>query len=211
MSTLVRSRQVTLVTAILVSAGLAAGCQGPITAVEPVLESVLLAKGGNGGSGDGSGGAGASVIPGDLAPEAGDAPALASTCPSAGGFGPNAWAVVFGKSLCLIVAPLWRSTQYQPYELRDDILLNIRLEKGKNGRITHIRLAGQDVDGPDGVWHETDWIELAGPVVPTTAGFTLHVHARNVQVWRTDSHLGGGNRIEMIGLVSFGDVVYPPQ
>jgi hypothetical protein len=154
-------------------------------------------------------GQGAEIIQGDLGLTAADAPALATTCPSAG-FSKNSWVLVFSKSGCLIVTPLWASTLYDPYPLTDDLVVNVQRD-GKSGPITHVRLAGQDVDGPEGVWHTTDWIPVAQPVVPTTAGFTLRVHARNVEVWRTDSHLAGGNRIEMIGTVSIGDIVYPRQ
>ncbi len=80
-------------------------------------------------------------------------------------------------------------------------------EKGNNGRITHVRLLAQDVIGEAGIQHNTDWIPVAYPVVPLKTGGTLHVHAANVEVWRTDSHTGG-TRAEMIGLVSIGDIVY---
>lgn len=150
-----------------------------------------------------SSGGGADVIQGDLAL---DAPALLSTCP--GSATSPGWSVVFGKTLCLIVKP---SGNYENYQLTDDVVLAVTLEQGKNGRITHIRLNGQDVDGPAGIWHNTDVIPVNQPVVPSKAGFTLHVHARNVEVWRFDSHLSGGNRVEMVGTISIGDVVYKPQ
>lgn len=118
---------------------------------------------------------------------------------------------MFGKSLCLIVeAEPWTGSG-DPYPVLDDIVLNAIVEKGKNGRITHMRLVGQDVDGPEGIWHQTDLIPVAEPAVPSKAGFTLHVHAKDVAVWRTDSHLGGGNKVEIIGYISIGDVVYPSQ
>ncbi|HEU4748854.1 MAG TPA: hypothetical protein VFS56_10165, partial [Gemmatimonadaceae bacterium] len=120
-------------------------------------------------------------------------------------------AVVFGHSECMIVTPLWASTIYEPYPLRDDVTISVRLEKGKNGRITHVRLYAQDVIGEEGIAHETDWVPVAVPVVPSQAGFTLHVHAKNVEVWRLDSHRGGGNRVEMIGPVSIGDIEYPAR
>lgn len=178
---------------------------GPTT--EPAAS--LLARGGKPGSGGGSGsGGGADVLQGDFALLASDAAALTSTCP--GSAAPPGWAVVFGKSGCLIVSPLWASTLYESYVLEDDLVLNTQIEKGKNGRITHVRLNGQDVDGEAGIWHSTGWIAVAEPVVPSKAGFTLHVHVKNVEVWRYDSHLGG-NPVEMIGTISIGDIVYRPQ
>ena len=153
---------------------------------------------------------GADVLQGDLQLADSDAPALASICPSQR-FAGTGWAVVFGHSECMIVTPLWASATYAAYPLRDDVTLNVRIEKGKNGRITHVRLYGQDVIGEAGVAHETDWVAVAQPVVPSKAGLTLHVHANNVAVWRLDSHLSGGNRVDMIGTISIGDIVYPPR
>jgi hypothetical protein len=175
----------------------------------PILEpdAAVLFKTKPGGSGDSQG---AHIVQGALTLAPADAPALATTCPSAG-FTSNAWDLVFGKSGCLLVAPLWATAQYTAYTLSDDLVVRVLIEKGKAGRITHVRLAGQDVDGPEGIWHNTDWIPVAVPVVPAKAGFTLQVHARNVEVWRTDSHLAGGNRVAMIGTVSIGEIVYPPR
>lgn len=167
-----------------------------------------LAKGGNSGGGQRPG---PDVLQGDFVLTDSDAAALANTCPSAPLAGSRAWAVVFGHTECLIVQPLWASTAYEPYPLRDDVTLNVRQESGKNGRLTHVRLYAQDVIGEEGIAHETDWVDVAVPVVPSKAGFTLHVHAKNVAVWRLDSHLSGGNRVEMIGTISIGDIVYPAQ
>jgi hypothetical protein len=183
---------------------------GPAPTLSTAIAHPGLSREAKGGNGGGSTSAGANVLLGDFALVDGDAPALGSTCPS-NGFAGNGWAVVFGHTECLIVTPLWASGTYDPYPLRDDVTLNVRLEKGKNGRITHVRLYGQDVIGEDGIAHETDWLAVAVPVVPNKAGFTLHVHAKNVAVWRLDSHLSGGNRVDMIGTVSIGDVVYPAR
>jgi hypothetical protein len=51
---------------------------------------------------------------------------------------------------------------------------------------------------------------VAIPIVPTKSGYTLHVHAANVAVWRTDAHTGG-NRVAMIGWIRIGDIVARPQ
>lgn len=188
----------------------AVGCSVPVAPEAAAPGAAFHAKGGNGGGGGGgSGSSGGSISQGDLTLAAGESPALATTCPSSG-FTRDSWALVFGKSGCLIVSPLWASTAYEAYQLADDLVLNIQRD-GRKGPITHVRLVGQDVDGPDGIWHNTDWIPVAVPVVPQAAGFTLHVHAKNVGVWRYDSHLGGGNRVEMIGTISIGDVIYPAQ
>lgn len=197
------SRYAKQVAMLLVAASVAA-CSEPVAPTRDTGD-ITFAKGGPGRTT-----AGPDVVRGDLPAGEADAPALESTCPAAPTSGSSGWAVVFGNSGCLIVdiqPPFWVGST-APYRLTDDLLINVRQEKGKNGRITHVRLAGQDVEGPDGIWHDTDWVAVAEPVVPTTTGFTLHVHALNLAVWRTDSHLAGGNRVEIIGHVSIGDVVY---
>lgn len=182
------------------------GCSDFVAPDAWAPSTILHAKGGNSGGSE-TGGV-ADIAAGDLLSTEGES-VLASRCPGAAS--PPGWAVVFGKTGCLIVTPNWASTTYEKYALTDDLVLDVQREKGKNGRITHVRLKGQDVDGEAGIWHNTDWVAVAEPVVPSTAGFTLHVHARNVQVWRYDSHLGDGNRVDMIGTITIGDVVYRPQ
>ncbi|HYN80712.1 MAG TPA: hypothetical protein VES88_04360 [Gemmatimonadaceae bacterium] len=199
-----RNRSIAAIAATVLLVLSIPGCTDPLAPGPLDIGRLRQAKGGTPAT------AGASVMQGDLALADADAPALTSSCPSTG-FTPNAWAVVFGKSGCLVVTPLWASATYTEYALTDDVVLQVQLENGKNGRITHMRLNAQDVDGEAGIWHNTDWIAVAQPVVPTKAGFTLHVHAKNVAVWRYNSHLGDGNRVEIIGTVSIGDVVYPQQ
>lgn len=205
-----QSRQAIRILDALLLAALGIGCDGGAGLLEPPPASLGKANGGGGGGGKEEP-AGREVVPGDLSLSEGDAPALASTCPTDPPSG-NGWDLWFGKSLCLIVEPLWASTTYDPYPLLDDIGLRVIVEKGKDGRITHVKLGGQDVDGEAGIAHETDWVPVAEPVVPSKAGFTLHVHATNVPVWRLDSHLAkDGERVEIIGTVSIGDLFYPPQ
>ncbi|MGH7558417.1 MAG: hypothetical protein ACREMD_11695, partial [Gemmatimonadota bacterium] len=64
-----------------------------------------------------------------------------------------------------------------------------------------------DVIGEAGIAHETDRVLVAVPVVPSDDGFVLHVHAKNVEVWRKSGHTRG-DRVEMIGWISIGDIVY---
>lgn len=145
----------------------------------------------------------ADVVVGDLALGP-DAPALVSTC--AGAATQPGWSVTFGKTRCLLADLSFDGVDYQ---LTDDVVLAVELEKGKGGRITHVRLNGQDVDGDAGIWHNTDLIPVEQPVTPTTRGFTLHVHARNVPVYRWNSHLPrSGQRVAVVGYISIGDIVY---
>jgi hypothetical protein len=148
----------------------------------------------------------ADVVIGDSGLDAADPSVHQSTCPAAD---TKQWHANFGHSECLIVSPAWVSTTYAPYALTDDVKLIVTREKGKNGRITHVTLLAQDVIGDAGIQHETDPIPVAVPVVPSTAGFTLHVHAVGVSVWRLSGHTGG-ERVEVIGTIAIGDVVYRP-
>jgi hypothetical protein len=199
-------RQAVALLGVLVLCAPLAACEGPTRRLLEPAPATLTKVGTGGGS---KSTPGATMVQGALMLDPSDAPALTTTCPSAG-FTRNAWTLVFGKSGCLVVRPSWSSPAYEPYPLLDDLVVSVQRD-GKNGPITHVRLGGQDVDGPEGIWHTTDWIPVAKPIVPTTAAFSLHVHATNVQIWRTDSHLGGGNRVGMIGTVSFGDIEYPRQ
>jgi hypothetical protein len=153
---------------------------------------------------------GGSLVAGTVDLASGDPPWLTSTCP---GETSTEFVVLFKQSGCLVVdisQQFWTGSM-APYTLSDDLLLNVQRES-KHGRITHVRLAGQDVEGPDGIWHNMDWLQLAEPVQPSTDGFTLRVHATNVAVWRTDSHQArGAKRVEIIGTISIGEIVYQPR
>ena len=134
-----------------------------------------------------------------------DATVIASTCPAPAG---NTWGLDFGHTGCLVVQPDWNpDSSYAPYALTDDVKLITLKEKGASGRIPHVRLLAQDVIGEAGIQHNTDWIPVAVPVVPDRKGGTLHVHVTDVDVWRLSGHTDGV-RVEMIGRISIGDVVY---
>ena len=160
--------------------------------------AVQAAKGGNGGGG-GDRSLVADVVIGDAGYDAADASVLQSTCSTAE---THQWHANFSHSGCLVVRPAGAT-----YELMDDVKLIVTREKGKRGRITHVTLLAQDVIGEAGIAHETDAIPVAVPVVPSSDGFTIHVHATDVEVWRLSGHLDG-DRVEMIGTVSIGDIVY---
>lgn len=149
------------------------------------------------------------VMSGDFVLTQGDAPALASTCPGSAGNGSGN--VDFGHSLCLMVWPLWNTASgFEPYELTDDVILVATKEKGKNGRITHVRLLAQDVIGDAGIQHRSDLVPVAQPIIPSTAGYTIHVHAANVPVTRLSGHTSG-DPVAVIGWISVGDIVIRPR
>lgn len=179
---------------------LAIGCGSPITSPEEHGAAVLESAGKKPSS-ESTGSSTADLSPGDFLVEETSPAPLASSCP--GGVQAGNYHVDFGHTECMVVCPLGSA-----YCLRDDVKFIVTKEKGKNGRITHVRLYAQDVIGDAGIGHETADIPVAIPAVPIKQGFTLHVHARNIPVWRLDSHGGDGNRVEVIGTISIGDIIY---
>lgn len=184
----------------LVAVAVALGCRDQAAPTEPPIQFVKGGQTGTGLVGD--------VVLGDFVTGPNES-VIVSTCPAT--VSSAGWHLSFGHTGCLIVTPSWNDASgFEPYSLTDDLTLVMRKEKGKNGRITAVRLVGQDVIGEAGIFHETDYVPVAIPIVPTKSGYTLHVHAANVAVWRTDAHTGG-NRVAMIGWIRIGDIVARPQ
>lgn len=93
------------------------------------------------------------------------------------------------------------------YQLTDDIIIGVNTTKGL---ITSVQLKGQDVIGEEGIKHESEVWPITPPFTPPTGSFTLHVHADNLPIWKLDGHLGG-ERVEIVGYISIGDMVYTPK
>jgi hypothetical protein len=123
---------------------------------------------------------------------------LASTC---GGVVTSSYGINFGKSGCLIVKMTGTTL-----ELTDDVILGATV---KGGRITSYQLRAQDVAGKDGIKHESDVIVLQTPVLPSSGGFTVHLHADRVPVYSLSGHLKG-RRTGIVGYISIGDIIYQP-
>lgn len=194
-------RRPMLLTAVLIAAALVVGCQETSVPVGPEMDApradqeTLSAKKGGGNGGGGT--LVADVVVGD-----GPAGSITSDCPAPTA-SPPSYHVQFEESGCLIVTPVGSS-----YSLTDNVALLMVKEPGKNGRITHVRFRARDVSSAQGgIMHETDELPVAVPVVPDKNGFTLHVHAQNAEVWRMSTSTGG-DRVEVIGTISIGDVVY---
>ena len=130
-------------------------------------------------------------------------PTLHSTC--SGLTGENSLYVKWPRfERCIVITPL--PPEGKPsYELSDDPQLNVMT---KRGEVIAVQLYIQDEPGPDGIMHSSDHIPVDS-VEPLSAGFILHIHADNVQVWRHKGHTGGP-RVEMIGTISVGDIVFTP-
>ena len=128
-------------------------------------------------------------------------PTLVSTCP--GSTGENTLFVSWPRSpaQCIVITPTESS-----YALTDDPQLTVSKKRGK---VIAVQFYIQDKPGPDGIMHSSEQIPVDPPVTPSSSGFTLHVHADNVPVWRHKGHTGGP-RVEMIGTISVGDIVFTP-
>lgn len=94
------------------------------------------------------------------------------------------------------------------YQLTDDI--RIEVKKNRSGQIISAQLRGQDVEGKEGIMHESEVITFDPPFIPTSSGFTLHLDVDNLPIWKLTHHLGG-KRTVIVGYVSLGDLVYSPK
>ena len=162
-------------------------------------------SGGGGGKGGGGGDGGGDTAPRTVSADVvADAdfvsvdPQIASTC---SGRVTENFGVIFGEigspENCLDLT-------FDSVSLTDDVQLNV---KTKNGYITQVLLRGQDKSGSDGIMHESETITIDPPVEINPAGFTFHIHAVDVPVWRLSGHLRG-KRVAVIGTATIGDVVY---
>ena len=131
-----------------------------------------------------------------------NSPTLVSTCP--GSTTETSLFVRWPRSpaLCIVITPTGSS-----YALTDDPQLTVSKKRGK---VIAVQFYIQDVAGPDGIMHSSDQIPVDPPVEPSSAGFTLHVHADDVPVWRHKGHIVGGRRMKIIGTISVGDIVFTP-
>lgn len=92
-------------------------------------------------------------------------------------------------------------------QLTDDIVIRVNTTKGL---ITSVQLFGQDVISEEGIMHESEVVAITPPVAPLDSGFTVHVHVDNLPIWKLTRHLGG-KRVDIVGYISLGDMVYTPQ
>jgi hypothetical protein len=95
--------------------------------------------------------------------------------------------------------------------LTDDII--IQTVTTRSGDIIGVQVTGQDIIGEDGIAHESDVLDVDPIVQPDGAGFTLHVHATDVDLWKLDTHLRKkkSKRVEHVGTFSLGDMIYTPD
>jgi len=92
--------------------------------------------------------------------------------------------------------------------------LRIDVARNSAGAIYAVQVSGQDVVGSDGIAHRTDLIAIPGPAVtPSASGFTLHVHAVDVPLYRCNTHrIKNNSRCDQnVGTFSFDDMIYVPN
>ena len=64
--------------------------------------------------------------------------------------------------------------------------------------------------------HESDVLSVTPTVTPIVLldriGFTLHIHAADVDLWRFDTHLPKkkSRQVEFVGTFNLGDMIYTP-
>lgn len=92
--------------------------------------------------------------------------------------------------------------------LTDDIV--IRVGTNEAGEIVSVQLTGQDVIGKEGVFHESEVVQIDPPVVPSADGFTIPVNADNLPIWKCDRHTSCHNRFEIIGEIAIDQMIYSP-
>lgn len=170
-------------------ASLIFACQEAPTESRFQPNDALAARGGGGGTSP----LVADAVTGDFSSTGGTA--LVSIGPAETS---KAYAALWKHSRCGDITPTGSA-----YALTDDVTVHTRSRAGK---IVAVWFSAQDVIGDAGIMHETDEIAVT-PFKPNASGFTLHIHADAVQVWRLSGHLRG-DRVEMIGTISIGDIVY---
>jgi len=191
-----RFRQVSLLVAV---GTLLLGCEvdGGISAPDGLRPQFV--KGG------GNGGGGTTLVADFVIGDSGIGAALESPADCPGAVSTAGWHMDWGSPGCWTIdAPSLE------YPLMDDIFIGVDKEPGKNGRITRIRFRAQDAPGPDGIQHDTDWLDV-DPVVPSKNGYTLHMHAADAPIWKYFGHTVDTGRDRIIGTLSFGDIVVRAQ
>ena len=155
-----------------------------------------LAKGGNGGQNDGDGLV-VDFVAGDFA---GDNLVL-STC---AGDSEASYNVRFGNTDDGTNAGCLTITTSDGTQIVDDIYFTSGV---KSGSATRVTFWGQDAAGLSGIQHQSEPASVNPPAPTSTAGFTVHVHATDVVVWRLNGHLSS-KKVRRVGTVDIGDIIY---
>ena len=99
---------------------------------------------------------------------------------------------------CLII------TTSDGVRLVEDVTLPLSV---KSGAAYSVRIYARDAAGAGGILHNSDPMSVNPSAQLSPDGFTIHVHATNVPVWRLSGHLSS-KRVAQVGTVDVGDLVY---
>lgn len=165
--------------------------------------------GGGGGGGGGGGSTSEVLYQVDVADDTGFASTAPVYNPSCDAFtqeqkgpGVSYWAIFDRHDLCATVTTSWGR------ELTDDIV--IRVFTNAAGEITSLQLTGQDIIGKEGIFHESEVVELDLPILPSADGFTLVVDRDMVPIYKCDKHTSCPKRVEIIGEIALDLMIYSP-
>jgi len=91
---------------------------------------------------------------------------------------------------------------------------DIRILIGTNaaGQFVSVEIKGQPLIGLEPLSHESEIVQLSQSVDPLdTQEFVVHVDTlQPVPMWQLEDHLGGGERVEVVGHFCLGDMVFTP-
>ena len=97
--------------------------------------------------------------------------------------------------------------------LSDDIV--IWVDTDRVGQVVAVLVDGQDVRGTEGVYYQSELLEVTpGSVEALPDGsFIVHVHADEVALWKCDTHVSGEETVcdELVGSFAIDDLIYTPD
>ena len=147
----------------------------------------------------------------DYVPDENSGPPFQPDCEAQASSIKNLWAYFPRHDIC---ATLITSSGYL---IADDIVIRVKIEKKKAGalpKVISVQVIGQDMDGAEGLIHQSDVITNIESVESNGGGsFVIHVHADDVQLWKCDGHLLKGQTTctEDAGTFAIQDMVYTPD
>ncbi len=97
--------------------------------------------------------------------------------------------------------------------LSDDIV--IWVDTDRVGQVVAVLVDGQDVRGTEGVYHQSELLEVTPDSVEALpdGSFIVHVHADEVALWKCDTHVSGKETVcdELVGSFAIDDLIYTPD
>ena len=96
-------------------------------------------------------------------------------------------------------------------KLTDDIVIFV--ETNKAGEILKVMVSGQDLIGSEGIYHQSDAMDVMSVETFADGRFTVHVHADGVKLWECDTHVLRKKTIcnQEQGTFALDDLTYTPD